>query len=157
MVVDFVVRDEALAQWEAELALAQGGARLPLLLALAWHSRQRDPARARALAAAVAPLLVQSAAADAALARARVWLVEAEAHSLAGQLDLAEYQAEQALAQCGGATPGALLGQADACWLLAWIANDRGDCECGARWLAQGVAAARAVGDALRVDVFDAA
>ena len=156
--VDIFARDEALAQWDEELAGAQGAARLTLLVTLAWHWRQRDPARARALAASAAPLLAQLPEAEAALLQARLLLVEAESHWLTGQLDRAEYQAEQALAQFSAAAGAdAVLGQADACWLLAWISNDRGICGRGDALLSQGAAAARTAGDALRVDVMDAA
>ncbi|WP_217430714.1 hypothetical protein, partial [Duganella vulcania] len=49
--------DVELARWQAELSEAQGSSRLPLLSALAWHLRQREPSRAQTLAAELAPLL----------------------------------------------------------------------------------------------------
>jgi hypothetical protein len=38
---------EELTMWEAQLVALQGAARLDLLVTLAWHLRQRNPARAR--------------------------------------------------------------------------------------------------------------
>ncbi|WP_090327054.1 diguanylate cyclase [Duganella sp. CF517] len=184
--------DGELARWEAVLPEISGGARLPLLMALAWHLRQRAPARARALSADIVPLLGPLPPADALVARGRLLLIAAEAEWLDGQLDTAEYQAEQALslferaaAEAAGdssstcaststststdadmatsaitdAIPAAAAAcaRADACWLLAWVANDRGDSAAGDRWLARAGAAARAGGDPVRVDVADAA
>jgi hypothetical protein len=48
--------DEELAIREAQLAQLQGQPRLEALAALAWHLRQRNPARARSLAQEAAPL-----------------------------------------------------------------------------------------------------
>ncbi|HEX8404836.1 MAG TPA: sensor domain-containing diguanylate cyclase, partial [Duganella sp.] len=224
--------DEELAQWEAALPDVIGTPRLPFLVVLAWHLRQRDPARARSLSADIVPLLGALAPDDALLARGRLLLIAAEATWLDGELDTAQYQAEQALAlfeqvatgsardathdathdaissaavvsraapsvdssvapsaalalpsalPAGVASLGSSLGSslgysfvspaataagaladaacatADACWMLAWIANDRGDSAGGDHWLAQAGAAARAGGDPVRVDVMDAA
>src|SRR5262245_32200980 len=49
--------DDAVAQWELELLPLRGIARLPLLLPLAWHLRQRDGKRAQELAREAAALL----------------------------------------------------------------------------------------------------
>ena len=157
--MDIFALDEQLAEWEAELPVAQGAIRLTLLVALAWHCRQRDPARAQSLIAAAQALLPSLPEAEAALLRARFLLIEAEASWLSGQLDIARYKGEQALAVFEQAAPSIDSGQglADACWLLAWIASDRGDCGLGDQLLARGAAAARAVGDEVRTDVLDAA
>jgi diguanylate cyclase (GGDEF)-like protein len=161
--------DEELARLDALLLEEQGLARLPLLTALAWHHRQRDPLRAQNLSAEITPLLALLPAAQAALLRARLLLVAAEAEWLQGQLDTAQYQAEQALLLCeqlGGAQAHALPAdtlaqaqtcQADACWVLAWISNDRGASRTGDGWLERAAVAARAAGDPLRTDVIDAA
>ncbi|HEX7987138.1 MAG TPA: GGDEF domain-containing protein, partial [Duganella sp.] len=89
--------DEELARWEAALPETSGARRLPLLVALAWHLRQRAPARARALSADIVPLLETLPPGAALLARGRLLLIAAEADWLNGQLDTAQYQAEQAL------------------------------------------------------------
>ena len=49
--MDMFALDDALADWEAALPSLRGPARLPVLLPLAWHLRQRDTARALELAA----------------------------------------------------------------------------------------------------------
>jgi diguanylate cyclase (GGDEF)-like protein len=162
--VDMFALDEELARWEAVLPEISGAARLPLLVALAWHLRQRAPARARALSADIVPLTGALPPADALVVRGRLLLIAAESEWLNGQLDTAQYQAEQALSlfeQAAALTPDAsvvsALARADACWVLAWVSNDRGDSAAGDRWLAQAGAAARAGGDPVRVDVIDAA
>nr|WP_315215595.1 diguanylate cyclase [uncultured Duganella sp.] len=158
--------DEELARWEAVLPEISGAARLPSLVALAWHLRQRAPARARALSSDIVPLLGALPPADALVVRGRLLLIAAEAEWLNGQLDTAQYQAEQALSLFGQAAdhPVAIAtaaasacGRADACWVLAWVSNDRGDSAAGDRWLARAGAVARAGGDPVRVDVIDAA
>ena len=158
--------DGELARWEAVLPEIAGAARLPLLVALAWHLRQRAPARARALSSDIVPLLGALPPADALVVRGRLLLIAAEAEWLDGQLDTAQYQAEQALALFGQAAgdpvatataTASARARADACWVLAWVSNDRGDSAAGDRWLAQAGAAARAGGDPVRVDVIDAA
>ncbi|UUZ49933.1 hypothetical protein LP420_07360 [Massilia sp. B-10] len=42
--------DENVAKWESALLTLRGVDRLPILLPLAWHLRQRDTVRALALA-----------------------------------------------------------------------------------------------------------
>ena len=81
--------DAELAQWEAELPSLQGLARLHLVTALAWHLRQRDPARARILARDVSPLLALLPEQQRSLAEARFMLIEGEAKWLFGELDAA--------------------------------------------------------------------
>jgi diguanylate cyclase (GGDEF)-like protein len=153
--------DDELAQWEVALPKVQGWARLPLMTALAWHTRQRNPARAQALSAEIAPLLDVLPASEAALLRARLLLVAAESAWLNGQLDNAQHQAEQALRlclQCAETDPiDTAKCRADASWVLAWVSNDRGDSAAGDGWLEQAGAAARAAGDPVRTDVVDAA
>jgi diguanylate cyclase (GGDEF)-like protein len=151
--------DDVLAQWEAQLPESQGNARLLLLAELAWHCRQRDVARARLLAHEAAGL-ASSLVGDegklaAALLAARFTLIEAEAQWLAGKLEVGEALAQQALLAFD--REGNALGCADAHWLLAWIANDRGDSEASNSELAIASADARAVGDTIRADIIDAA
>ncbi|SHN36300.1 diguanylate cyclase (GGDEF) domain-containing protein [Duganella sacchari] len=153
--------DEELAQWDSALPEVQGSERLALGMALAWHLRQRDPARAQRLSAEITPLLDTLPFAEAALHRARLLLTAAEPEWLRGELDTAQYHAEQALALCDQATaaaPAAVAAcRADACWILAWVSNDRGASAEGDRWLRQAAAAARAAADPVRIDVVDAA
>jgi diguanylate cyclase (GGDEF)-like protein len=147
--------DHELAQWEADLSGAQGAVRLTLLMRLAWHTRQRDPVRAAAWSAEAAVGLPQLPEAERAPLAARLQLVEAETTWLRGQLDGAERLARAALAALERAADHA--GQADALWLLAWIANDRGGSEQASTCLTQAAAAARTGGDAVRLDVIEAA
>lgn len=77
---------------EAELSGAEGLDRAPLLVALAWHLRQRDSARSLALSAQ-AEALLPGAGLDPALARAlmvRSALSKCEIAALQCQLELAE-------------------------------------------------------------------
>ncbi|MDC8760505.1 ATP-binding protein [Janthinobacterium fluminis] len=149
--------DEQVAQWEAALLPLRGAARLPALVPLAWHVRQRDSARAAALAAEAQALLAAAALPPPAhrVIAARLLLVQAETAWLHGALDAADAQADAAfdmLSALGDAT-----GRADAHWLRAWIAVDRGEHgRCDAELL-RAADAAREAGDALRVAIAEAA
>ena len=83
----FAVEDEV-AQWEVSLLPLRGVARLPVLVPLAWHLRQRDSERAAALAAETLTLLPQTnldPTAQAAIA-ARMQLAQGEVLWLRGAL-----------------------------------------------------------------------
>lgn len=153
--------DEELAHWDSILQEQQGAERLRLLSALAWHLRQRDPARALQLSAEASALLDLLPPAAATVQRARMLLIGAEQQWLRGELDTAQYHLEQALQLCAQAAPAlpaeAAACRADACWTLAWVSNDRGVSADGDNWLRQAAAAAREAGDPLRIDVIDAA
>ncbi|RZT11494.1 GAF domain-containing protein [Duganella sp. CF402] len=154
--MDMFALDDALADWEAALPSSRGPARLPMLLPLAWHLRQRDTPRALQLTDEGLALLAGAAlpTADAQAIATRFLLVRAEASWLAGQLELADEQAADA-----GERFASLhhpLGQADAHWLRAWIAIDQGRHEAAAAELDQMAAAARAAGDAQRSAIADA-
>jgi diguanylate cyclase (GGDEF)-like protein len=153
--------DDELAQWDAALPEVQGSERLQLLMALAWHLRQRDPARAQQLSADIVPLLAVLTPDAAALYRARLQLVIAEPAWLRGELDTARYYAEQALHLCEQAAatqPAAAAAcRVDACWVMAWASNDRGHSADGDHWLRQAAAAARVAADPVRIDIIDAA
>jgi len=148
--------DDELAQWEAALPSLDGPARLPALVPLAWHLRQRDTARAAALAAEGLALLPAAAldAAAAAKAAGRLQLVQAEADWLSGRLDAAEQQAAHAIDQFTRLDDPR--GRADAHWLRAWIAIDRGDHLQLAAELETMAVIANAAGDTLRAAVADA-
>jgi len=159
--VNLFARDEELAQWQAALAEAQGAQRWPLLQLLAWHQRQRDPQQARRLCAELTPLLALLPAPQAALARCRVLLIDAEAEALHGRLNAAQLLCLQAANQLELATAElpreAALARADIEWLQVWLANDRGDSHAADQALARAAQAARRAGDAVRIDVIDAA
>ncbi|MDB5934085.1 MAG: hypothetical protein JWQ01_1429, partial [Massilia sp.] len=154
MVEKFVLDDE-LVTWEAQLAGLQGPARLEVLLQLAWHLRQRNPARARSLALEAASLARQLPDAGRRAAEARLMLVEGEAAWLAGALDGARALAARALGTFEDL--GDWAGSADANWLRAWIEVDGGNLADSDTAMAQAADAARRAGDSVRVDVCDAA
>ena len=193
--------DDDVAGWEAALPPLRGLARLAVLLPLAWHLRQRDSARADALAGEALALLAEAEAeaeadANAAAGRkaeaettagaantadsvadveasatagagaalnatrrqaqaARMHLVRAEALWLDGELDAADTLAKQAWGALCAAAEHA--GCADAHWLRAWIAVDRGDHRRRDAELEQAAAAAVRAGDRQRETIAEAA
>ena len=147
--------DSELTQWDVQLAHLEGLARLDVLVQLAWHLRQRNPARARSLALEAAPHVARLPDAVRSAAQARFMLIEAEARWLFGELDAARALADQALRAFDA--QGDALGSADAHWLCAWIEVDRGNSVDSDLALAAAAVAARRAGDSLRCDVFDAA
>ncbi|MBV7538401.1 diguanylate cyclase [Duganella sp. sic0402] len=153
--------DDELARWDAALPEVQGSERLQLLMTLAWHLRQRDPVRAQQLSAEAVALLSLLPAEAALVQRARLHLVSAEPAWLRGELDTAHYHAEQALRLCEQAAaslPAAAAAcRADACWIMAWVSNDRGLSAEGDSWLRQAASAARGAADPMRIDIIDAA
>ena len=155
--MDMFAVDDDVAQWEADLRPLSGPARLPVLVPLAWHLRQRDTVRACALAAEGRQLLSATSLShdDMCLVSARLLLVQAEATWLAGELDDAAVMAGQAYDQL--CHLGDHQGCADAHWLRAWIAIDRGDHRSGESELELMAAAARQAGDDQRTDIAEAA
>ncbi|MYN10576.1 ATP-binding protein [Pseudoduganella aquatica] len=155
--MDMFAGEDDVAQWEVALLPLRGVARLPVLLPLAWHLRQRDSARADALAAEALALLPETtldAPARTALA-ARMHLAQAEVLWLRGALDAAETAAHLAFEQLCALDEHA--GCADAHWLQAWIAIDRGDHERRDAELALAMAAAEKAQDRQRQRIIEAA
>ena len=151
--MDLFALDEELAQWEAELPLAEGEHRLQLLSRLAWHLRQRDGVRSAQLVAEATSLAFLLPAAERRVLAARWELVQAEIRWLGGDLDAASVIAEHAMLEF--ARHNDRLGAADTHSLLAWIAVDRGDSAGCDNELALAIADARASGDAMRIDIFE--
>ena len=147
--VQMFVLNEELAEREAQLAHLQGSARLDRLAELAWHYRQRSPARARSLAQQAGP------AGERRGLDARFLLVEGEAKWLFGELDEARGLAGQALGLFDAIDDAA--GSADALWLRAWVEVDSGNSAEGDLALAAAAEAARRAGDIVRIDVVAAA
>ena len=152
---DLFALEAELTLWEAELPALQGQARLDACIRLAWHLRQRDPARARLLAHDATALLTLLPEEARSLTEARLMLVEGEARWLAGELGAASALADQALMEFYH--QGQAIGSADAHWLRAWIAVDRGNSGLSEAELAAAADAAQRAGDSVRCDVFDAA
>jgi signal transduction histidine kinase len=155
--MDMFALDDEVSQWDTALATLRGPARLPVLVPLAWHLRQRDSARAVVLAREALALLPATAlSADAlALTSARLQLIEAEAAWLDGRLREAGQRAGAIAEQLRGLDDQR--GHADTHWLLAWIAIDGGDQGGGIAHLEQMAGAARRAGDAERLAVAEAA
>ena len=149
--------EHEVAQWETDLLPLRGTERVPLLLSLSWHLRQRDCMRSNELAEEAGRLLPLAGLAPAAQARAsaRLQLVQAELAWLRGNLDGAESLALAAHATL--TTHGDGAGCADVHWLLSSIAVDLGDhARCDAELLAA-AAQARSADDSMRASLADAA
>jgi signal transduction histidine kinase/tetratricopeptide (TPR) repeat protein len=155
--MDMFTVDDNIARWERNLLPLRGLARLPVLLSLAWHLRQRDGARALALASEALALLEQAEFTpdERASFAARMALVQAEQAWLQGQLDEAHQQASAILDSFTALRD--LTGCADTHWLLAWIAIDRGDHARSTIELIDAADSARAAGDGLRAALAEAA
>ena len=155
--MDMFALDQDITQWEGALPALQGAARLPVLLPLCWHLRQRDGARALHLAEEARQWLPHAGLSQQAqhLALARLQLVRAEVQWLHGALDEAETLAQAAHAVLCAHGDGAACF--DAHWLLASIAVDRGDhVRCTAQLQAAKRQASEA-GDTTRASLADAA
>ncbi|KQQ44489.1 histidine kinase [Duganella sp. Leaf126] len=141
--MDLFVADDEVALWENALLRLTGAARLPVLVPLAWHLRQRDSMRAAALAQEGLALLRAAGLPpqDQAATSARLDLVAAEAAWLAADLTAAERMADDIGARMLACRDWR--GVADTHWLRAWIAIDGGDHGGGAAHLAQMAAIAR--------------
>ena len=149
--------EHEIAQWENALQPLRGAERIPLLLLLSWHLRQRDCARAIRLGDETRLLLplADLGSVEREQACARLQLVQAEVAWLQGALDAAEALALQARATLCAHGDGA--GCADAHWLLSSIAVDRGDhARCDAE-LQAASEQARSAGDSMRASLADAA
>ncbi|QGZ41886.1 signal transduction histidine kinase [Pseudoduganella flava] len=155
--MDLFTSDDAVAQWEMALLPLTGAARLPVLVPLAWHLRQRDSARAVLLADEAQALLDEAGlpARERRATAARLRLLRAEVDWLLGEIDAAQAAADAAADALHEAGDG--IGCADAHWLRAWIAVDRGDHACRDRELERCAQAARAAGDGERTAIAEAA
>ncbi|WP_338845545.1 ATP-binding protein [Massilia sp. W12] len=149
--------DEEVARLEAELPQLHETARLTVMLPLAWALRQRDARRALQLAEEAETLLLHKSLAPQKRrqAQARLNLVRAEVRWLYAQLDTAEALAVAALKEC--ISMGDEAGAADAHWLLAWIAGDRGHSLARDAGLEAAASHARNAQDLVRLDIAEAA
>jgi signal transduction histidine kinase len=154
--MEMYVLNEDVALLEAELPPLQGEARLDTLKLLAWHLRQRNTPRAVALADEAGILLSQVTHSPDAqqITLARLQLVHGEATWLYAQLDAAQALADIALTTFE--TRRDAIGCADAHWLRAMIAADRGDLQCCNTELDSSVAHARRANDRVREDIAEA-
>jgi signal transduction histidine kinase len=154
--MDMFARDEDVMQQEALLNQAQGEARLPLLVALCWHLRQRDPMRSRGLVEEALALLdgANLAPQQAMQLQARLDLSCGEIHRLLNEDDAAEIvltQARMAFFELGDHE-----GCADAYWLLSWVAFVRADGGEQDNALELAAMHARLANDSCRLDIIEA-
>lgn len=155
--MEMFAHDDELVRWERALLSLRGPARLPALLPLSWHLRQRDSARAETLVQESLQLLATSTLPDAHQRQlvARLQLVQAETVWLAGNLESASELLDPAYTSFSQL--GDHQGCADTHWLRAWIAIDHGDHQLASEELELMAAAARSVDDQQRVDIAEAA
>lgn len=109
----------------ARLPTLAGAARLEGLVALAWHLRQRHTIRALRLVDEAMLLLRATAERAQQSIVARLLLIRAEASALDGEFERADAQVRTVLRLLDDVDDA--IGCADAHWLLAQIANDRGN------------------------------
>ncbi|MES2130580.1 MAG: ATP-binding protein [Pseudomonadota bacterium] len=149
--------DDDVARWETALLSLRGLARLPVLLPLCWHLRQRDSQRAARLADEALALLPGAGLAEAERRRAehRLALLRAELQWLGGELDAAAAQADAVLPLF--AALGDHAGCADSHWLRAWIAVDQGEHAHSDSAFAAAATSAAHAGDDIRVALAEAA
>ena len=157
-VLPFLITNEELQEREAALKNCPEDARLALQLALAWHLRQRDTARALDLVRQIHGSLVNLPASVPERTRliigARLQLIEAEVKWLIDELEQAEILARQALVTCNAVCDP--IGSADAHWLLASLMVDLGKPDQSDIELALSMADARQAGDFSRITLAEA-
>ena len=152
----FTLNDEVV-HLDAILPELHGAARLSVLITLCWQLRQRNPRRAMALTEEALDILTSCALNETEhqLIIARLALVEAEIKWLQADLTDADADASRALELF--MTHGDEEGVADAHWIAAWIASDRGHCAARDANLDACATHARAAGDLVRLDIAEAA
>ena len=124
--MDMFALNEEVTRLEAALLLTQGVARLPVLIPLAWHLRQRNSARAQLLADEARDLMtpILDVQPEMRPGMARLQLIRAEVKWLMGELDEAETICQHALSVFQGIDDP--VGASDSHWLMALLATDRG-------------------------------
>ncbi len=121
--MELFAHDEQVQACEAQLA--QDSTRLPVMLALAWHLRQRDSQRALSLLAQIQQFLPeQSQQADLIQMQARMKLIRAEVAWLRTELDEAHELSQLAMREF--ASIADLVGISDTHWLNAWLLHAQG-------------------------------
>jgi signal transduction histidine kinase len=152
----FTLNDEV-AHLDAILPELRGAARLSVLVTLSWQLRQRNPRRAIALIKEAQDILTHCALSETEcqLIVARLALVDAEIKWLQADLTAADADASRAMDLF--MTQGDEEGVADAHWIAAWIASDRGHCAARDANLDACASHARAAGDLVRADIAEAA
>ena len=149
--------NKELDRLESVLSSLTGAARLEVLVALAWHLRQRDTRRSLAFADEADGLLIEFTfpESDFKQASSRILLIRGEAKWLFGGLAAAGSLAERALKDFALAED--YIGSADAHWLLAEIASDSGKMDQNASHLALAASHAQQSNDCARISITKAA
>ncbi len=155
--MEMFVLNNAVARLEAELPQLFGHARLSALTNLCWHLRQRNSRRALALIDEVRQTLSRCELSDAQqqCTLGRLLLVRAEVkwlHANLGEADALVTEATQLFIEYDDH-----IGNADANWIAAWIAGDRGHNAARDASLEACASHARAANDSMRVDIAEAA
>lgn len=147
----FVLNSEV-EQLESQLGELQGAARLPLLVDLAWHLRQRDCKRSELLLSEAQAMLGAEKIPDIERQRihARMALTRAEMRQVFADLEGAQTLAKSALAAFE--ILGDRIGMGDAMWIKASIAIDRGEGDKTHSLLIRAIALYDEGGDVLRRD-----
>lgn len=158
--MDMFALDDEVARLELALSPLRGPGRLALLEPLAWYLRRRDTMRALALADEVETLFASSPSEldsnpDRQRIAARLRLVRGEASWMLAKLDAAQALTDPALQMFSALDDAA--GSADAHWLLALIAADRGDHARRDAELEAAASQARRAGDDMRARIAEAA
>jgi hypothetical protein len=125
--MEMFAQNDEVARLEAALLPQKNADRPAALAALAWHLRQRNTQRAISLTTEARALLPQAAFTpeQRQTIAARLDLVCAEAKWLFADLEAAQSLTDRALMAFDAS--GDAIGCADAHWLMAWIAADRGE------------------------------
>ncbi|MFC6518933.1 diguanylate cyclase [Undibacterium arcticum] len=154
--MDMFALDDEVTRLEFALSPLRGLPRLAVLEPLAWHLRQRDTGRALALADEAEALLATcQREPDRQRIAARLRLVRSEAEWMWAKLDAAQEMADPALRTFSALDDAA--GIADAHWLQALIAADRGDHARRDAELEAAASQARRAGDDMRARIAEAA
>ncbi len=148
--------NDQVTQMEAALPSIIGSARLPILLELAWHLRQRDAVRTSQLDEEIRQLLDKHEfpSFERQQALARLQLIAAENALLHADLEQTEslgLAAQQEFVAIGDAR-----GEIDCHLLLAWGHSHRGNFALSKQLLGIAQQAAEQIHDQLRADVADA-
>ncbi len=148
--------DAEVAKREGALGRLAGAERLAALVSLAWDLRQRNTRRALKLADEADTLIetLDFSARERQSVGARLQLVRSEAKWLFAELDVANALADNALEAFTRLADE--IGCADAHWLRAFIAFDRGNVERSAAGLEATVLHASRASDVPRIDTAQA-
>ncbi len=151
--MEMFITNEDVIQLEGTLAVSPEVERLPVLVTLAWHLRQRDTRKALLLAAEGDALLARSLLPEHLRhsMSARLLLVHGEAHWLFAELEDAQNLAEQAVHEFE--VLGDVVGSADAHFLLGSILLSRGNPPRVVSEMEAAAACARQAGDIVREEL----